>query len=174
MSREFRKLAEEYAGRVYTYALYSLRRREDAEDVTQEVLVRLWRHQDSIAAERTGAWVMRVARNLVIDAARRRRSHAAVFAEGPAAETSAGRVASPERSDREYERHELQEALEDAIAALDEPYRSIVIMREIQGLAYEEIARGLDMPLGTIKVYLHRARKRLRTRVQRERGHHAG
>ena len=64
MSREFRKLADEYAGRVYTFALYSLRRREDAEDVTQEVLIRLWRHRDTIAAEHTGAWVMRVARNL--------------------------------------------------------------------------------------------------------------
>jgi RNA polymerase sigma-70 factor (ECF subfamily) len=174
MSREFRKLADEYAGRIFTFALYSLRRREDAEDVTQEVLIRLWRHRDRIGDERTGAWVMRVTRNLVIDAARRRRSRAAVFAESSGAETSAARVAALERPDDDCERSELRGALEEAIGSLDEPYRSIVIMREIQGLAYEEIARGMDMPLGTIKVYLHRARRRLRERLRRERGQHAG
>jgi RNA polymerase sigma-70 factor (ECF subfamily) len=172
MSREFRELSDEYAGRIFTFALYSLRRREDAEDVTQEVLIRLWNHHQAIAPGNRGAWVMRVARNLVIDAARRRRSRAAVFAEGPDAPLVSERVASPERADEASERRELRGLLEDAIAALGEPYRSIVIMREIQGMAYDEIAHGLGLPLGTIKVYLHRARARLRERVRRAGGHH--
>lgn len=170
MSREFRKLADAYAGRIYTFALYALRSREDAEDVTQEVLVRLWRHRGDVEEGHVGAWVMRVARNMVIDVTRRRRSRSAVFADGPDAEVAAARVAAGEAADAPHARHRLREALEEAIASLEEPYRSIVVMREVQGLAYEEIARGMDMPLGTIKVYLHRARRRLRDRVRLEMG----
>jgi RNA polymerase sigma-70 factor (ECF subfamily) len=170
MSREFRRLADEYAGRIYTFALYALRHREDAEDVTQEVLVRLWRHRDTIETGNVGAWVMRVARNLVVDATRRRRSRTAVFADGPDAEVAAARVAAVGAADTAHDQHRLRAVLEDAIASLDEPYRGIVVMREIQGLSYEEIARGMDMPLGTIKVYLHRARRRLREKVRQEMG----
>jgi RNA polymerase sigma factor (sigma-70 family) len=168
MARDFRDLAEEYAGRIYTFARYSLRHREDAEDVTQEVLIRLWRHWDSIDPAATSTWVMRVARNLVIDVARRRQSRAAVFAGGADVEELAANVPGENTADAEAERSSLRGRLEGALSELDEPYRSIVVMREIQGFAYEEIATALNMPLGTIKVYLHRARRRLRERMQTE------
>ena len=58
--------------------------------------------------------------------------------------------------------------LETALAELNEPYRSIVVMREVQGLAYDEIAAAMNMPLGTIKVYLHRARRQLRESMRAE------
>ena len=74
------------------------------------------------------------------------------------------------RIDEETHRRELREHLESAVAALDEPYRSIVVMREIQGFAYEEIAEALELPLGTIKAYLHRARRRLRESTRRMTG----
>lgn len=158
-------MAGEYAGAVFTYARYSLRHTEDAEDVTQEVLVRLWTHRDSIEPERMRAWVMQVARRLVIDVARRRRARAGVFAAAVPGDARVESVPAPAPA-CEAERGELREVLERAIAGLDEPYRSIVIMREIQGLSYEEIAEGMNMPLGTIKVYLHRARRRLRDAVR--------
>ncbi len=160
MSREFRKLADEHGGRIYTLALYLLGRREDAEDVTQEVLVRLWRHRDRIDPARTRAWVSQVTRNLVIDYARQRRQRSAMFAEGADAEATA--VAVDAHPDRGVIDGELRAALEFAIARLDEPYRTILVMREIQDCAYNEIADTLNMPLGTIKVYLHRARRRVR------------
>jgi RNA polymerase sigma-70 factor, ECF subfamily len=168
MARDFRDLAEEYAGRIYTYARYSLRHREDAEDVTQEVLVRLWKHRDSIEPAATSAWVMRVARNLVVDVARRRHSRAAVFAEGADVAELAVHVPDTARTEVAAERTSLRSQLEAALGELNEPYRSIVVMREIQGLAYEEIATAMNMPLGTIKVYLHRARRRLRESIQTE------
>lgn len=162
MSREFRRLADEHGGRIYTLALYLLGRREDAEDVTQEVLVRLWRHRDRIDPTRTRAWVAQVTRNLVIDVARARRQRAGVFAESADAEAAAVEVALDAHSDREAINGELRTALEGAIARLDEPYRSILVMREIQDCSYQEIANALSMPLGTVKVYLHRARRRVR------------
>lgn len=162
MTREFRRLADEHGGHIYTLALYLLGRREDAEDVTQEVLVRLWRHRDRIDPERTRAWVSQVTRNLVIDVSRRRKMAASVFAAGADAEALAVAVASDSTPDRAAANGELREALEAAIAQLDEPYRSILVMREIQDHSYQEIADTLEMPLGTVKVYLHRARRRVR------------
>ena len=168
MARDFRDLAEEYAGRIFTYARYSLRHQEDAEDVTQEVLVRLWKHRDSIEPASTASWVMRVARNMVIDVARRRQSRTAVFAEGADVTEMAGHVASDEAADSAAHRAEIREHVEAALAELNEPYRSIVVMREVQGLAYDEIAAAMNMPLGTIKVYLHRARRQLRESMRAE------
>ena len=168
MGRDFRELAEEYGGAVFTYARYSLRHAEDAEDVTQEVLVRLWKHHQSIDPARTRAWVMQVARNLVIDVSRRRRARTEVFAVTAPGDIRIENVAAPDTPDAGVEQYELRGVLERAVAALDEPYRSIVIMREIQGLTYEQIADGMSMPLGTIKVYLHRARRRLRDTVRGE------
>ena len=63
MTKRFRKLAEKYGDKVYTFALYSLQRREEAEDVTQEVLVKLWQHRENIDPMRMTPWVMRVAKN---------------------------------------------------------------------------------------------------------------
>jgi RNA polymerase sigma-70 factor (ECF subfamily) len=166
MSREFRRLADEHGGRIYTLALYLLGRREDAEDVTQEVLVRLWRHRDRIDPARTRAWVAQVTRNLVIDVSRQRKLRAAVFAEGADAEAAAVAVSSDARPDRATMNGELRDALENAVARLDEPYRSILVMREIQDYSYQEIADALEMPLGTVKVYLHRARRRVRETIR--------
>ena len=168
MGRDFRDLAREYAGVVFTSARYALRHTEDAEDVTQEVLVRLWKHRDSIEPEKTKAWVMHVARNLVIDVSRRQRARTEVFAITVPGDVRVASVPAADTADAHTDQRELREVLERAIAELDEPYRSIVIMREIQGLTYEEIAGGLNMPLGTIKVYLHRGRRRLRDAMRQE------
>ena len=64
--------------------------------------------------------------------------------------------------DRQASASIFREKLDDALDALDEPYKSIIILREIQEYKYEEISSALDLPLNTVKVYLHRARKALR------------
>jgi RNA polymerase sigma-70 factor (ECF subfamily) len=171
MNREFQRLAREHGGRIYTFALHALRCHEDAEDVTQEVLIRLWRHRETVDPERLHAWVMRVARNLVIDCSRRRRMRASLFADGTDVEAVAGVTEAEAPPTDGAERSELRGVLEAAVADLEEPYRSIVIMREIQDYSYNEIAETMEMPLGTVKVYLHRARHKLRERVKKELGH---
>jgi RNA polymerase sigma-70 factor (ECF subfamily) len=163
METPFRELAGAYKDKVYTYAFYSLRSHEEAEDVTQEVLVKLWQHLREVDPGSLDAWVMRVARNAVIDVARRRRTQSAVIAGGVEVETVAVRAsADGYEADHRVRSRELGDALESALASLGEPHRSIIVMREIQGMRYDEIADALEMPLGTIKVYLHRGRKLLR------------
>jgi len=166
MSRDFRTLAEEHGGRIYTLARYLLGRHEDAEDVTQEVLVRLWRNRDRIDPAKTRAWVAQVTRNLVIDTSRQRRVRASMFADNADAEASVVAVSTDAGPERALIDSELRAALEAAIAQLDEPYRSILVMREIQDLPYQDIATAMSMPLGTVKVYLHRARRRVRAHVR--------
>ena len=63
---------------------------------------------------------------------------------------------------------EFRERLKKALGQLPEPHRSIVVLREIQGLAYDEIAAAVDRPLNTVKVYLHRGRKMLREQLREE------
>ena len=163
MKKQFRKLAEEYQDRIYTYAWYTLQCREETEDVTQEVLVKLWQHVDEVDPGNLNAWVMRVTRNAVIDASRRRRTRNAVFADGVEVETVADiAVSSGQGTDRAVMAREIRSALETALASIDEPYRSIVVLREIQGMTYTEVGDALELPLNTVKVYLHRGRKMLR------------
>jgi RNA polymerase sigma-70 factor (ECF subfamily) len=163
MKEPFRKLVGQYQDRVFTFVYYSLKNREEAEDVTQEVLMRLWQHKDEVNPSSLTAWVMRVARNAVIDSARRRRTRSAVFADGADFEVAEALVAAPGADSEDSLRsRETRDALESALQAVDEPYRSIVVMREIQDMTYSEIVEVVEMPLNTVKVYLHRGRRMLR------------
>ena len=65
-------------------------------------------------------------------------------------------------AERAFRSRELRDTLEEALAAIEEPYRSIVVMREIQDMTYAEIVDALEMPLNTVKVYLRRGRRMLR------------
>jgi len=164
MGSTFTKLAEDYRDRVYTFAMYSLRQREEAEDVTQEVLVKLWQRagQAGFDLENVGAWVMRVARNAVIDVIRRRRTRTAVIADEVDFDLATHYTPGPADTGNGVESREFREALEAALARMDDPYRSILVMREVQGLQYQEICDALEIPLNTVKVYLHRGRRMLR------------
>jgi RNA polymerase sigma factor (sigma-70 family) len=162
MGQVFRKLEEAYRDRIYTFALYSLRQREEAEDVTQDVLVKLWQLGDRADVDNLGAWVMRVTRNAVIDVIRRRRTRTAVIADEMDFDLATHYTAAPSGSQGGVETREFREALEAALSELEEPYRSIVVMREIQDFRYQEICDALDIPLNTVKVYLHRGRRMLR------------
>lgn len=145
---------------MYSYVLHMLRDPAISADVTQDVFIRLWEHREDMEEDRILSWLLRVARNACIDQVRKRKVRQSVendevsgvdvlHDEGPAPDRSAQIMLFRER---------LQEALD----RLGEPHRSIVVLREIQGYKYDEIADSLKLPLNTVKVYLHRARKALR------------
>lgn len=162
MIEPFRKLTEQFRDRVYTYALYSLQRPEEAEDVTQDVLVKLWKHHEGLEPERLAPWVMRVTRNACIDAIRRRQTQNAVFARDVDVEMATNFAVVEPNAVQDVERMEFRQTLETALAELDDPYRSIIVMREIQDMKYNEISQAMEIPLNTVKVYLHRGRRMLR------------
>ena len=154
-------LVRQHADLAYRVCLRVTGNRDDAADATQRVLVTLWQRGADVPDGKRRAWTARVARNASLDLLRRR----AVRPMPAAAELPelADRAAPP---DAAAEASELRRRLDRAIGSLDEPYQSIVILREIEGLPYAEIADALGLPLNTLKVYLHRARKRLRAALR--------
>ena len=137
------------------------------EHVAQDVLVRMWKNLDSLRDDHIRAWLLRVTRNACIDAYRKRKTIERVIdvnSEGIAySHAESGEV----QPDAYTEGVDFRGHLRKVLADLPEPHRSIVVLREIDDLKYEEIARVLDLPLSTVKVYLHRARRMLRHQLRK-------
>ena len=156
MLAQYRQAVDQHKQRVYSLALYSLRAREDAEDVTQEVFIKLWQHWQKVDLDKIGAWLMRVTRNSVIDHVRKRNP------EQNQTDFNVETQPALESEETELDRTSIQQQLKLAIAELNEPFRSIIIMRDIQGFSYSDLEQTLDMSESPVQVYLHRARRKLR------------
>lgn len=163
---EFEEAVETHKSRVFTLAFYILGRREDAEEILQEVLLRLWRHRRKLATSRLGPWLARVTRNACYDRLRRRSSagrDAIVAVESEVLERAVGSDPDPEAR---AACADLVRAVHRELANMAEPFKSVLILREIQELKYREIGDVLGLPLNSVRVYLHRGRRRLRKRLR--------
>ena len=156
MSRVYRQWVEQYQDQAWSLARYLLKDASEAEDATQEAFIKLWKHRDAIDPERVKAWLMKVTRNTCLDRLRRRRPETE-FTQYQAVEHN-GPLAGAEQG-------ELGQWLKSAIAGLKEPYRSLVVLRDIHQHSYEEVAGVTQLSLSQVKVYLHRARKQLREQL---------
>jgi RNA polymerase sigma-70 factor (family 1) len=158
----FEEVVSQQQRKVYSFAHYYLGSPEEAEDVTQEVFLKLWRHWQKIELSSVRPWLLRVTRNACFDRLRQRRSMSRVIqpnVEPEIVESSPTQESDPEtQTQRAAFRRHVRQALE----ALSEPYRSVLILREIQGLRYREISDALEMPLNTVRVNIHRGRRLLR------------
>jgi len=154
--------------KVYTLAVYLLANREEAEDVTQEVLIRLWRRGHEVLSEKIGPWIVRVTRNACIDAIRRRKGGSRVAIDDDAGIELHEPAPGPESL---AHASQLGGRILQALDALSEPGRSVVILREIQGLSYQEIGEALEMPMSSVRVTLHRGRRRLREELKEVHDH---
>lgn len=157
MSKRYRQWVKEYQDQAWTVARYILKDAQEAEDATQEAFVKLWHNQDNIDPERVKPWLMKVTRNGCLDRLRRRKdnvefdeSHMPADVSGP----MQGAAAS-----------EISVWLKRAISGLKEPYRSLVVLRDVNQHSYEEVAGMLELSLAQVKTYLHRARKQLREQL---------
>ena len=157
MSRIFRKWVDEYQDQAWTLARYLLKDPAEAEDACQEAFVKLWRHQDSIDPEKVKPWLMKVTRNGCLDRLRRRHP-TEELQDWKQADLAPG----PMQGAHQYEQGEWLKA---TIAGLKEPYRSLVVLRDIHQHSYEEVATVLELNMPQVKTYLHRARKQLREQL---------
>jgi RNA polymerase sigma factor (sigma-70 family) len=150
--------------RVHSVRVYRLAYRltgnvHDAEDLTQEVFVRVFRSLSSYTPGTFEGWLHRITTNLFLDQARRRRKIRFDALADDADQRLPGRAPTPE--------HALQDQLfdadvESALAALPPDFRAAVVLCDIEGLSYEEIAAILDVKLGTVRSRIHRGRMLLR------------
>lgn len=157
MRRQFETAKQQYRDRLYSYAWYSLRNKADAEDIVQEAFLKLWEKQEGLDPQRIGAWLMRVTQNLIVDHLRRRKARQS----WTDTETDLETIAQEEAQDAQQQRT-LKRIVEHSIAQLQDPYRTTVILREIQGMHYQEIADVLRVSVEHVKTDLFRGRRKLR------------
>ncbi len=166
----FRELLARYERPVFSLIYRMVRDRTLAEDLAQEAFIRAF---NAIGTYKTSYkfsnWILKIANNHTIDYLRKSKLDTVSIHGSPHA-TTADEISqtqlvieSRDENPHEYVEHrELGGQIEDAIGHLREEYRTVIVLRHVEGYAYDEIADIMDLPLGTVKTYLHRARGELR------------
>ena len=162
----YRGLVEKYQGRVYAMVFGMVRNREDARDITQEAFVKAYRNLKSFRLESSFyTWLYRIAMNLAIDHTRKKKRQGTTsFDEAVAARDEDGGIAEVHHGDsprKALERKQLYAVIMEALDQLPEEQKQIILLREVQGLAYKEIADVMEIPEGTVMSRLYYARKKL-------------
>lgn len=166
----FRELVRRYERPVFSLLYRMVRDRALAEDLAQETFIKVLNGIKSYRPEfKFSSWIFKIANNAAIDHLRRRSLDTLSLDGAPTAATPEQMHATAlQLGDRaesplqQVENRELGSAIEGAIARLRPEYRSCILLRHVEGYSYEEIADTLELPLGTVKTYIHRARNELR------------
>ena len=163
-ARAFEALLTEHAERVYAHVARILGAGPEAEDVVQDACISAWRSIASFEGTSFRAWLFRIATNRAIDVvrARRRRGELPLEPNEDEEQTWVEPVAGgPELADLAADREALRH-VEEALAGLPAEQRAVVVLRDIEGFDYEEIARITATELGTVKSRIHRGRLAVR------------
>ena len=166
----YRELIRRYERPVFALLFRMVRDRELAEDLSQETFIKALNAIESYRPEfKFSSWIFKIANNAAIDHLRRRELDTLSLDGSPHAETpeamqaTALQIGARQESPLDtVEAKELGSEIEAAIGRLRPEYRSCILLRHVEGRAYEEIAEILNLPLGTVKTYIHRARNELR------------
>lgn len=170
----YRELIRRYERPVFSLIYRMVRDRALAEDLSQDTFVKVLNALDSYRPEyKFSSWIFKIANNVAIDQLRRRELNTLSLDGAPDARTmediEATALQATDRSETplaELESRELGSLIEEAVARLRPEYRSCILLRHVEGRSYEEIADALDLPLGTVKTYIHRARLELRAYLE--------
>lgn len=166
----YRELVRRYERPVFSLIYRMVRDREIAEDLSQETFIKVLNAIASYRPEfKFSSWVFKIANNTAIDHLRRKELDTLSLEGSPhaatpeAMEATALQLGSERASPLDnVAARELGGEIEAAINRLRPEYRSCILLRHVEGRAYEEIAEILSLPLGTVKTYIHRARHELR------------
>lgn len=166
----YRELLERYQRPVFSLIYRMVRDREQAEDLAQETFVKVFNNIERYDPRyKFSSWIFKIASNLSIDALRKKElstvsldgsRNASTSEEVEAARITA--VSRDENPEELLEARQLGDEIERAIGMLRADYRTAILLRHVEGRPYEEIAEIMEIPLGTVKTYIHRARGELR------------
>jgi len=166
----YRELLRRYERPVFSLIYRMVRDRALAEDLAQETFIKVLNALDTYRPEyKFSSWIFKIANNAAIDQLRKRELDTLSLDGAPGARTAeeveATALQAVDRTESplaELESRELGSEIEQAIGKLRPEYRTAILLRHVEGRAYEEIAEVMDLPLGTVKTYIHRARLELR------------
>jgi len=168
--RAFKLLVERYQRKVYAVALGMLKDKEEAMDVSQEAFVKVYKYLDHFKGDASFyTWLYRITVNICIDIIRKRAGaggEAVEFDETMPMDVSEANIGAlgsrlgtnPQKSAL---RRELAEKIQEALATVPEKHRAILLLREVEGMSYEDLARTLDIPKGTVMSRLFHARAKV-------------
>lgn len=168
--RAFKLLVERYQRKVYAVALGMLKDKEEAMDVSQEAFVKVYKYLDHFKGDSSFyTWLYRITVNICIDVMRRKGSAGGQmeeFDESIATDLGEARIGAlgsrlgtnPQKSAL---RRELAEKIQEALASVPEKHRAILLLREVEGMSYEDLSRTLDIPKGTVMSRLFHARAKV-------------
>ncbi len=162
-ARRFRDAALPHLDDVYTLARYLLRSAADADDAVQECYLRAFRHFDGFRGQAIKPWLMAILRNVCRAEYARRSGPVSVGVEADAAEDASPLwQEEPHTAETEMLRRQDAETIRGLLAALPEPFREAVVLRDLNDLSYRDIAEAIGTPVGTVMSRLARARSMLR------------
>lgn len=158
----FEELIRQYEKKVYTLCFRMCGNSEDAEEAAQDAFLALWRGIDRFRQESSlSTWIYRLATNACIDTLRRRKKQSGSVSLDDE-ELFVDAVDTSPQPQETVEHRETQKLLQEGLSALPEEYRKVLILREIEGLSYTEIAESASITLGTVKSRISRGRSLLR------------
>lgn len=163
----FELLIERYQKKVFTIALKMLGNYDDASELAQEALIKVFKSIKNFKEESSfSTWIYRIVTNTCLDELRKRKKRQVIYidedisnADGEIKREIVDHSMTPEYI---TEKKELKKAVNEAIMSLSEEHRTVIILRDIQGMSYEEIAKITNCPEGTIKSRINRARLSLK------------
>lgn len=149
--------------KLFRFALRLLGNEEDAKDIIQDAFMKVWHNKEKMGElQNLEAWCMRITRNLALDKLKSKKYRITDNIDR-AQEVPASHQQTPHQRS---EQSDLMRRVHSLIHALPEKYRTILQLRDIDGLSYQEIADVLDIEMSEVKVNLHRARKQVREQLQ--------
>ncbi len=153
------EIVERHSDRVYRLAYRLTGNRHDAEDLTQEVFVRVFRSLSTYTPGTFEGWLHRITTNLFLDQARRKQR---IRFDALSDERADRLMSTSPAPDAAYADQTFDDDIELALATLPPDFRAAVVLCDVEGLTYEEIAEILDAKLGTVRSRIHRGRAMLR------------
>ncbi|MGI6337714.1 MAG: RNA polymerase sigma factor [Eubacteriales bacterium] len=161
----FEEFVSQFERSIYNLALRQTGHPQDAQDITQEVFLRIYRGIANFRADaKLSTWVYQITLNACVDLTRRRVRHPELPLVVQNEDGDEAMLDTPDETyapEPLYERTALREQIADGLQRLSDEYRKILILRDVNGLSYDEIGQVLALPEGTVKSRLFRARDRL-------------
>lgn len=151
--REYNNAVDEHAQNLYGYVFKYLRNAEDTQDIVQDVFEKLWKNRRKVEFEKCKSWMFRTGHNALINFSKRHQR------------TIYNSDMVPERQAKSTS-FETKDIVDLALSLLPPVQKSIVILRDIEGYKYAEIAEILEISESQVKVYLYRARKKMKKQLK--------
>lgn len=158
------EVVQQHFGRVYRLAFRLSGNQHDAEDITQDVFIKVFRSLAGLKPGSIEGWLHRITTNVFLDQVRRKkRIRMEYMGEQDTGYADRSELSNPERH---FDYQDLDLDIQNALNQLSPQYRVVVVLCDIEGLSYEEIAQTLGIKLGTVRSRLHRGRAKLRVALE--------